>query len=119
MIRPLLAIALIAGGCGPDRLAPDTVHVGYLRGGVDGLTSSSVPGFAGEPFEASSDFDAQAALILFGWSIGPSPRSSARTLDRLELRIAHLEALLRAALEIRQSAGDPQALAPRPAPGPD
>lgn len=99
----VLAITLLAAlsSCTWRRLIPDTVTVGVVSGATDGTTTLGRSGFGdllgddGPPLEADADFDSQAYVLLFGWNLGPSPRSRSRTLDRLEGRLVRMEALLR------------------------
>lgn len=97
----LLAIALLAlCSCSWRRIVPDTVTVGVVSGSTNGSTTLNRSGFGdflgdGPPLEADADFDSEAYVLLFGWNLGPSPRSMSRTLDRLEARLVRMDALLR------------------------
>lgn len=74
-----VALALFGqAGC----IAPDIVSVGYVQGGVDGLTNFD-GGFSGNQ-ELESDFDAEAVIVSVGWS--PTMRRIERNSERqLEL----------------------------------
>ena len=98
----LLAIALLASlsSCSWRRIVPDTVTVGVVSGSTDGSTTLNRSGFgdllgAGPPLRADADFDSEAYVLLFGWNLGPSPRSRSRALERMEDRLVRMEALLR------------------------
>lgn len=100
-MRRLVACVLLglASACRLERIIPDSVSVGVSRGSVDGSTVLNVAGFGdliggGDAIQADSEYDAETFVFLLNWSIGPSPRSSARALVRMEARLARMEALL-------------------------